>query len=220
MKNVTELAKYVQANGKDCVEYDDLFNIIYQDTILPKTMSFKLQLNGNIEEGIDEGVDLFIELLDKWEGKGNFHTLYKTSFTNRLINLVNYMKRNIRKHNYSYDVSLSDNSVVMYKDQASSSPMIETLNDSSLTTEFDVTTLENRVETLLEEFRKIKPEQADLLDILISTPHDYTKSDFTDAVCVYYGVQKYTSTIQRRVSRAKESFENFLIKNNYYEVAV
>jgi hypothetical protein len=212
MKQVNHLVQAVRENGTESIEYNKLFTIIYSETIVPKAESFELQLKGNVDEAINEGIDLFMELLEKWNGTGNFHSLFKTSYNNRLKNLVKYINREKRKHNYSYDLSLSESAP---SETGDASPIIEVLNDKSLISEFDITETNSRLEELLESFRKIKPEQADLLDIMIQQPYDSKKSDFTKTICEYYGVQKYTDVIQKRVSRAREAFKKHLIKNNY-----
>jgi len=214
MKNVNTLVQAVKEQGTESIAYKELFNTIYIETIVPKAESFEWQLKGNIQQGIDEGINLIMELVESWNGSGNFHSFFKTSYTNRLINLVKYIGRDKRKHNYAYDVSLSETIESQY-DGGNEMTVIDRLYDKSLYTEFDITESENQVEILLEAFRKVKPEQADLLDIMINLPDDAKKNELTSAVCEYYGVNMYTSVIQKRVSRAREAFKNFLLKNNY-----
>jgi hypothetical protein len=137
MKNVNELVNQVKEHGTESIPFMELFETLNKETIEPKAKSFSKQLRGDESEAISEGYSLMMELVESWDGTGNFHTLFKTSYENRLKNLIKYMARNKRKHNTSYDVSLSSN--VNTKSGTEASPIIETLDDVALTTSFDIT---------------------------------------------------------------------------------
>lgn len=216
MKNVNELVQAVKVEGMESTAFSELFIIINAETIEPKAESFKKQLKGDVAKAVSEGYELLMKLIYKWEGTGSFHTLYKTSYTNLLKNEVKATSAQKRKHNTSYEVSLSETIPSPYT-SATELTMIDALYAESLYTEFDVTEIneDNQVEVLLEQFREKKPEQADLIDIMLNLSDNPAKSELTDAVCNYYGTQKYTGVIQKRVSRAKESFYKFISQNNY-----
>lgn len=218
MKNVNELVKKLQATKKGTDEWEylftDLFNIINTETIEPKAESFERQLRGDISAGISEGYMLLQELVETWNGTGNFHSLFKISFENRLKNLVKFITRNKRKHNTAYDVSLSASA----ERDGEASPIIEVIDDVRCHIYFDVTDKVDGVPTLdelIDMFTEEYPEQAGIINIMISFSYDTKKSEITRAFCEYFGVQKYTPVIQKRVSRSREAFKKFLIKHNY-----
>jgi hypothetical protein len=215
MKNVNQLVFDVQAEGNDSYSYVELFDVIATQTIEPKAESFRKQLKGQVEEAISIGYDLLMELVPAWDGTGNFHTLFKTSYTNRLINHVKYVAREKRSHNTNYDVSLSENAA-SEMNTGEASPLIETINDDSLTSTFDITEDGvNKVEALLELFAIKYPEQAEVLDIMTLFSDDTKQSEKTTAYTEHYCTQTYTQAIQKRVSRSRENFKKFLIKNGY-----
>jgi hypothetical protein len=214
MKNVNQLVSNVQAEGNESYSYVELFEVLSTQTIEPKAESFRKQLKGNTDEAISEGYKLMMELVHTWDGSGNFHTLFKTSYTNRLKNLIKHIGRNKRKHNTSYDISLSE-SVASVLSMGEASPIIETLYDASLVSTFDITEEKTKLEKLIEMFGVKYPEQADVINIMIGFNDDMVQMEKTNAYCEYFGVQSYTSAIQKRVSRSREAFKNFLTKNNY-----
>jgi hypothetical protein len=68
---------------------------------------------------------------------------------------------------------------------------------------------------ILQKFAEKHPEQAGVLEIMTRFGQATSQAEKTSAYCEYYGVQEYTQAIQKRVSRARESFKTFLIKNDY-----
>lgn len=217
MKKVNELAKTVQAEGTESLAFYELFTIITAETIEPKAESFSRQLKGDVADAISEGYQLLLELVEKWERTGSFHSFFKTSYTNRLINKVKATNADVRSHNTSYDISISESIV---SEGGNDMTIIDRLFDKSLYTEFDIEDNENTFEGMLAGFRKKNPEQADIISIMLNFSDDDKQKDKTNTYCEYFGVHKYTSVIQKRVSRAREAFKNYLIKNNYDGVAV
>src|SRR5699024_1998205 len=96
-----------------------------------------------------------------------------------------------------------------------SSPMIEVLDDESLRTSFDITEAETPLETLIEEYAEKNPKKAGIINIMLNFSDDTKQSEKTHAYCEYFGVQEYTTVIQKRVSRVRQSFKKFLENNNY-----
>lgn len=213
MKNVNQLVLDVQTEGKEGMAFVELFQTIMNETIEPKAQSYSRQLKGDIAEAIDAGIDLLTELVDTWNGTGNFNTLFSVSYNNRLKNLVKYLGRNKRKHNTSYDVSLSETTDV----GEGASHILEVIDDEQLHTTFDITADEEQalLTDLLEEYEVKKPKTAGLIRIMLSFSDDTKISTKTQAYCDYFGESEYTQAIQKRVSRARESFYKFLVKNNY-----
>ncbi|MDF2010249.1 hypothetical protein [Priestia megaterium] len=213
MKNVNQLVLEVQAEGKDGLAFVELFEVMMSEVIEPKAKSYSRQLKGDVSEAISEGTALLIELVDVWNGTGKFSTFFTASFNNRIRNLVKYMNRDKRKHNTSYDLSLSETC----NNGGENSPIIEVIDAEELHTTFDITE-DNDTETLLdllEEYEVKKPKTAGLIRIMISFPNNARLSEKTQAYANYFGQEEYNTVIQKRVSRARESFQKFLLKNNY-----
>ncbi len=211
MKNVNELVQAVRTEGKESMEYAELFTTVMTETIEPKAESFGKQLKGDVASGIDEGIKLFMELVDTWNGTGNFHSLFKTAYANRLKNHVKYLNRDKRKHNTSYDISLSG----VVEGTYSESSVTEVIVDDTLNTSFDITEEKGTLEKLIDAFSLHNKEQGDLINIMLSFPEDAKTSDYTKAYIEYFGVQVYAGVPQKKVSRAKNDFKKFLQKNNY-----
>ena len=214
MKNVNDLVNQVKEQGTESIPFMELFETLNKETIEPKAKSFSRQLKGDEAEAHSEGYTLMMELVESWDGTGNFHTLFKSSYENRLKNLIKYIGRNKRKHNTSYNLSLSDTTNnVMEGDEMS--PHIETLNHPDLITTFDITDEHGQLEALLGLFGETNPEQAGLIEIMTTFGQATPQADKTNAYCNYFGVQEYSQVIQKRVSRARESFKKFLTKNDF-----
>lgn len=213
MKNVNELVLTVQAEGKESYAYVELFDVISSETINPKTASFRLQLKGQIEEAISEGYALLMELVNSWDGTGNFHSLYKTSFNNRLLNLVKYMKREKRTQDVNYSVSLSETAKA---ESGESSPMLEVATDDKLQTSVDFLKFESEptIESMIAKFGENNPEQAGVIELMTNFSDDMKQVEKSKAFCVYFGVQTYTE-IQKKVSRSREAFYKFLKQNDF-----
>lgn len=212
MKNVNELVRTVQAEGNESFAWVELFEVINAETIEPKSKSFSSQLKGDVDKGISEGYKLLMELTESWDGTGNFHTLFKTSFNNRLLNQVKEIGRNKRKHNTSYDVSLSEST----KSEGEKSPILEVIGDPSLQTSFNIEeSNKTKLETMFDKYAEKHPEQAGVIEIMLGFGWDAKQSDKTEAYCKYYGVDTYSSAIQKRVSRVRDSFYKFLDNNGY-----
>jgi hypothetical protein len=212
MKNVNQLVKTVQAEGNESFAYVELFETLSAETIVPKSESYSRQLKGDVDAGISEGYKLIMELVKSWDGTGSFHSLFKTSFDNRLKNLVKHIGRQKRKHNTSYDVSLSGS----VERDGEASPILEVIDDSSLHSTFDVTEDKGLLESVFAQFAEKYPEQAAVCEILGSFPDDGKQKEKTEALCNYYGipVDQY-KTVQKKVSRSREAFKKFLVKSNY-----
>jgi hypothetical protein len=218
MKNVNELVLKVQAEGKESFAWVDLFETINKQTIEPKTNSFSSQLKGDVQTGISEGWELLMDLVKKWDGTGNFHSLFKTSFDNRLKNLVKHVGRNKRKHNTSYQVSLSESANA---ESGESSPILEVTTEAKLHSSFDVVEDMDKpsFDSLLDAFSEKYPEKGGIIDIMVAFPDDSHQAEKTEAFAKFYGSDTYTSAIQRRVSRVRESFDKFLENNGYYRMS-
>lgn len=210
MKNVNQLVLNVQALGTEGVDFLELFNIINKETIEPKAKSYILPLKGDLAEAYSQGYELLVTLCEKWNGTGNFHTLYKKSYSNLLINLKTYTGRNVRKHNTSYQISLSEGGVT--GDEYS--PVLETLYDESLVTYIKEEEETVSLESLIVKFGEVNPEKAGIIEIMVMFTPETPQSEKTRAYCEYFGVQEYTK-IQKRISRARESFYKFLKANDY-----
>lgn len=214
MKNVNQLVLAVQSEGFESVAFYDLYNIINSETIEPKANSFRLQLKGQVDCAISDGYDLLFDLTQKWNGTGNFHSLFKTAYTNRLKNMVKYVNRKKRKHETNYDMSLSD--FVKGPDEPSS--ILEVASERQLHCHVNYDASFNEVhslETLIEMFAEAHPTEAGVINLMIMFTPDTPQAEKTRAYCDYYGVQTYTSVIQKRVSRSREAFKKFLLKNDY-----
>jgi len=214
MKNVNQLVLTVQAEGLESMAFIELFNIINKETIVPKANSFRLQLKGNVESAISEGYELLADLTTSWNGSGNFHSLFKTAYTNRLKNMVKYVNRNKRRHETNYDVSVSE-TVATNEEPA---PILEVATESQLQIVVDYDASFNgkpTLELLIADFQHAYPEQAGVINLMLGFTPDTAQVDKTRAYCEYFGTQTYTSAIQKKVSRSREAFKNFLIDNNY-----
>lgn len=215
MKNVNQLVLTVQAEGNESFAWVELFETVMKETIEPKADSFQRQLKGDVQEGISEGYKLLMDLVGSWDGTGNFHSLFKTSYENRLKNLVKHIGRNKRKHNTSYDLSLSE-TIDSNFDGGNDMTVIDRVFDKALYTEFDITEKDTpSLYELLDAFAYNKPEQAGVINVMLGFDSDMKQSDKTNAYCEYFGVQTYTSAVQKKVSRAREAFKKFLTQNNY-----
>lgn len=210
MKNVNELVLKVKEEGTESYAFVELFSIIKTETIEPKAKSFSKQLKGDVASAISMGVTLITELIESWNGTGNFHTLFKTSFDNRLKNLVAYQVRKKRRHNTSYDLSLSEST----EQDGESSPILEVIDDRSLQTSFEVTDKKLSLSELMDKFKAENPEKGGVIEILSLFGDEDKQSDRTKALCDFYGVTDYKK-IQKRVSRSREAFAKFLHKHDY-----
>jgi hypothetical protein len=212
MKNVNQLVMAVQSEGTESFAFVELFEVISTETINPKAESYSRQLKGDVESGVSEGYKLLMELVETWDGTGSFHSLFKTSFDNRLKNLVKFIGRNKRKHNTSYDVSLSGS----VERDGEASPIMEVIDDASLQSTFDITEEKGKLFTLLDMFSENHPEKGAVCEILMAYPKGSSQKEKTKALCNHYGiaVEEY-ETIQKKVSRSREAFKKFLHKNSY-----
>lgn len=209
-EEITFLIKTIQENEPENylyeVSYAELVNELMANTIEPKVNSYARQLKGDTDAGISEAYKLLMELVQNWTGEGNFLTLYKFSLDNRLKNLIEYLAKNKRKHNTSYDISLSE-SKSRYLDSTSQNNIPY---DSSLITSFDITEDKtSKLEKLLTEFEEQYPKQSDLINIMLHKADDETKATEINRYKEYFGVDTYTPALQKQVSRARQSFKKY-----------
>lgn len=210
LEEINELVKTIQGSEPESylyeVSYSDLVSELMTSTIKPKVDSYSKQLKGDTDAGTSEAYKLLISLVQDWTGEGNFLTLYKFSLDNRLKNLIEYLAKNKRKHNTSYDISLSE-SKSRYLDNTSQNNMPY---DSSLITYFDITDEKtSKLEELLTEFEEQYPKQADLVNIMLHKADDETKATEINRYKNYFGVDTYTPALQKRVSRARQAFKKY-----------
>ncbi|MFP3427144.1 hypothetical protein, partial [Pseudoalteromonas sp. SIMBA_162] len=70
---------------------------------------------------------------------------------------------------------------------------------------------------LLDAYWEVKPTEAEVIEVMLEySAEGYQKKDLTLALANFYGSDKYTGAIQKRVSRVREDFKKFVIQNGYY----
>ncbi|MEW9502367.1 hypothetical protein [Jeotgalibacillus marinus] len=214
MKNINDLVKMVQVHGSESEFFIELFEIINAQTIKPKTDSFSRQLKGDVAEGYHEGYVLLMELVHSWNGTGNFHRLYKLSFTNRLRNLVKYIGRDVRKLNTSYEISLSENAK---RGDSSSSNILDVALDKALHVSEESCGYGDEVSLsdVIESFADRYPEQYKIISIMEKFTPETNRDEKTKAYLDHFYAKEYTSAIQKRVSRSRSKFQKFLVESGY-----
>lgn len=216
MNVITKKVLYMQTIDRNSLEWDDLFTEVHDsvnDLITGVVRYNSRALHGDIHAGYSKAYMLLIRSIEKFEYEGyEFRSFYSRILKNGITDLIR--KHNTNKmqvffdHSLDYTVSPEDgDSFVTYerfKDQ----------NVQTIDTYFEED--QPSIIELLQAFKEVKPIEAGVIELLITYHTDYyTKSDLTAALAAYYGSDTYTSTIQRRVSRAREYFEKFLIKKGY-----
>lgn len=191
---------------------DILFTDVY--TCLQSTMEgivngYTYSLKGDAHAGYSIALEHLLKCVEVFNFEGyEFATFYKKTLRNKLVDLVRKTNADKVKHNTSYDVSLSMDA----KDSDGYSFSVEDrFNDSALQVNDEYDTEDTTtLAWLLDQFHAVKPAEAEVLEILIQySAEGYQKKDLTDALARHYGSEKYTGTIQKRVSRIRESFKKF-----------
>lgn len=212
-EKTNRLALQVQAQGTESLAFVELFELVDRETIQPKVRTYSKQLKGDMAEGISIGYMLLTEMVMNWKGEGSFHRVFTVAYTNRLNNLVRDLGRDVRKHNTSYEVSLS-----YALDEKEENDSYEVSYGSVLETSFDVTDKvdqEPTLEELLHSFSLKYPERYDLIVIMLGFTEEDNQATRTQAFKDYFCTQTYTSVLQKRVSRARTSFFKHLQDAGY-----
>lgn len=203
---------------KDSYTWDCLFTDIY--TCLHGELEaivyyYERQLNGDVHSAYSEATLLLIRCIDNFEYKGfEFLSFYKKALHNKMIDEIRKINADKRKHNTSYEVSLSAS---LTDNEGNSYSLVDRGIDASLQAidtykEDDVI----RLTTILDKYRCIKPIDTEVIEIMLKySAEGYQKKDLTSALAEFYGSEKYTSTIQKRVSRVRENFKKFAIEYGY-----
>lgn len=218
MNELTKTVLELQKVKKGDYEWDCMYTYVYE-SLLPTTNrmveSFSQVLRGDIHEAHSAAMQQLMKCVESYKYEGyEFHTFYRKSLKNKLVDLSRKLTTKKMQHNTCYAVSLS---MDVTDDKGSTYSILERLHDEALHTRDSYSTGEvGSLSQLLEDFSLVDKEKAEVLEILITySAEGYSKRDMTNALAAYYGSDGYTGTIQRRVSRAREAFKKFALDNGY-----
>lgn len=209
MNKTTQIAINLQGQVSG-YQKENLYTDLYlglQSVISCTVNRYYKAFNGDIAEGESIALDCIMQAVEKFQYTGSeFATFYSHILENKLRDKVRSLRANKNRHNTSYEVSLSAD----YEgDEGKLVPLIERLDDNTLRVvdTYNIGAMAATVSDILDTYGKEYPENAEVLEILIT--HE-KKSEMTAAVAAYYGQEKYNGTIQKRVSRVREHFTKYM----------
>lgn len=198
---------------------DFLFSDIYMMTMNATNdlvAMFRKSLHGDEANGHSKASDVLIRCIETFEYKGyDFLTYYKKSLHNALIDECRLYKTKKMQPNIN-------TSQIVAMDNHSETPRTGLSNSTTLLSELPTVTdelpsfEELSFEGVLFLYKKEHTFEYRVIETLIEySAEHYKKSDLTTALASLYESDKYTSAIQKRVSRIRNHFKEFALDLGY-----
>ncbi|MCS0827446.1 hypothetical protein NX029_26380 [Cytobacillus firmus] len=214
MNSLTQNVLNLQNLEKGTYKYDLVFSEIFfgvQPAMNAIVNSFATSLRGDVQAGESLAMEHIVTCCDKFQYKGyEFLTFYKKTLHNKMVDLVRSITADKMKHNTSYDISLSvggqDGLTEEDRFQDAALQVQDTYNEESVLS----------IGTLLDEYAKVKPVEADLVGLQMTfSAEGYKKQDLSNAIAAYFGEEEYSNKLQARFSRAIKNFKKFASDKGY-----
>jgi hypothetical protein len=219
MNQLTAKVLELQKLEVGSVERDLLFADIYESvkfTMEGIVNGYSFSLKGDVHEGLSEALNHLVNCCESFKYEGfEFLTFYKKTLKNKMIDLVRKLNAEKVRHNTSYDFSLS---VDVQDGEGSTYSIEDRFQDESLQVNdsYNIEKEEVTLSSILDKFAEVKPFEAGVIEIMLKySAEGYQKKDLTSALATYYGLDTYNSTVQKRVSRVRETFKKFAIDNGF-----
>jgi len=202
MNTLTTKVLKMQQIERTSMEWDFLFQEVYAELMdLIKTLSYSYEyhLKGDMAAAESEAGLLLVSTIERFEYQGfEFKSFFKKSLHNRLRDMVSTAKA--QKNSIGYGTIGAEIDFIeagrMYERVISDS-------DHTLDSVYDAYALKN-------------PDHGQVLEIMVKySASFYNKSDLTDALAAHYGEATYNGTIQKRVSRIRESFRKYAAEHGF-----
>lgn len=196
MNTTTANVLKMQTIEKTSMEWESLFQEVYADMvdlISTLTQSYEYQLNGDIAAAESEAGLLLMHTIDRFDDQGyEFRSFYSRSLHNKLRDMVRTAKA--KKNSHAYGTVGNEIDFIQHPGMM----MVEK-------------NINEEIDHLYGQYVRENPGHGHVLDLMLQySAEGYSKSDLTAALIAYYGETTYTGTIQKRVSRIRESFRNYL----------
>lgn len=199
MNTTTTNVLKLQQIERTSYEWDMLFQDVYADVMgLIKNLliSYEFNLKGDLAAAESEAGLLLVHAIDRFKYTGfEFKAFFSKALHNKLRDMVRTAKTQKNMLGYG-TIGLE----------------IDFLQAGG---KFDEV-FKRSLDDVYEEYARNNPEHGEVLDLMVkySAPF-YSKAELTDALAAYYGEATYTGTIQKRVSRIRESFRKFAAEHGY-----
>jgi hypothetical protein len=203
----------LQTVEKDSYEWDLLFSQIYAGiakTIEITVTSYRQALKGDLHHGFSEAQLLLLKSVKTFVFQGyEFSAYYVRALRNRLIDLKRSAAAD--KNKPHFDLSLDYMALNRPNGREYHLHDYLALKPLHCTDSYHNDELPN-LDGLIEEYGTDHPQAVGVIDLLITyAAEGFSKSELTAALAAYYGSAEYDGKIQRRVSRIRQSFKEFLL---------
>jgi DNA-directed RNA polymerase specialized sigma24 family protein len=212
LNNLTQTVLILQTVEKDSYEWDLLFSQVYAgieklaDRIVE---TYREALKGDLHHGYSEAHLLLIKSIETFVYRGyEFTTYYRRVLKNRLVDLKRTAAADKNKPHSDYSLDFTRRHPTLGYTYSVFDKVPRLLQTVDTYHKDAIHNLDN----LIDEYRIENPKEADVIDIFVTyAAEGYCKSDLTAALADHYGSAEYTGKIQRRVSRIRQAFKEFLL---------
>lgn len=216
MNTLTQSVITLQTLPTGSIEREDLFAYVYTELEPLTSMivsQFDRSLNGDLHAAYSEAALVLVKAIDRFEYKQHeFKAFYSRSLKNRLIDMTRSTKATSNLFgNYQSLNPTQEN------DDCSFSVQMENAGVDALThyDNYDHTETP-QLDALMNHFSAAYPIDGNIIETLIDYSADcFSKKDQTAALAALFGSDTYTMAIQKRVSRARNTFRVFLDDHGY-----